>query len=119
MDKAGSYTDTTGGQGGGYNQEDKYEKEKKVSREKSPLNTYYSTQDMHFLGLITMSQKREFSLSELHERDGHHEEAPPSKPGQNVRNLRRQAALLHYSGRCIRFLLKITVIAVLKIVIIL
>ena len=34
MDKAGSYTDTTGGQGGGYNQEDKYEKEKKVSREK-------------------------------------------------------------------------------------
>jgi len=29
MDKAGSYTDTTGGQGGGYNQEDKYEKEKK------------------------------------------------------------------------------------------
>ena len=45
-----------------------------------------------------MSQKREFSLSELHERDGHHEEAPPSKPGQNVRNLRRQAAFLHYSG---------------------
>ena len=48
-----------------------------------------------------MSQKREFSLSELHERDGHHEEAPPSEPGQNVRNLRRQAALLHYSGRSI------------------
>ena len=31
MDKAGSYSETTGGQGGGgYNQEDKYEKEKRV-----------------------------------------------------------------------------------------
>ena len=33
MDKAGSYSETTGGQGGGYNQEDKYEKEKRVSKE--------------------------------------------------------------------------------------
>ena len=54
-----------------------------------------------------MSQKRELSLSELYERDGHHEEAPPPKPCKNVRHLRRQAALLHYSGTLIiRFLLK-------------
>ena len=31
IDKAGSYSETTGGQGGAYNQEDKYEKEKRVS----------------------------------------------------------------------------------------
>ena len=32
IDKAGSYSETTGGQGGGYKyQEDKYEKEKRVS----------------------------------------------------------------------------------------
>ena len=36
MDKAGSYTETTGGQGGGYNQEDKYEREKKVSNGEKP-----------------------------------------------------------------------------------
>ena len=49
MDKAGSYSETTGGQGGGgYNQEDKYEKEKKVSREKKkgPDIYHYSIQDL-------------------------------------------------------------------------
>ena len=34
MDKAGSYSETTGGQRGAYNQEDKYEKEKRVSKGK-------------------------------------------------------------------------------------
>ena len=63
MDKAGSYTDTTGGQGGGYNQEDKYEKEKKVSREKSPLNTYYSTQDLLFFrSHYNVTKKRIFTF---------------------------------------------------------
>ena len=44
MDKAGSYSETTGGQGGGYNQEDKYEKEKRVSS-----IYHYSTQDLLIL----------------------------------------------------------------------
>ena len=32
MDKAGSYSETGGQRGGGYNQEDKYEKEKNVRK---------------------------------------------------------------------------------------
>ena len=43
MDKAGSYSETTGGQRGAYNQEDKYEKEKRVSKGKI---YHYSIQDL-------------------------------------------------------------------------
>ena len=42
--------------------------------------------------------ERKLSLSELHERDGNNEKAPPPEPCQNVRHLCGQAAILHYSG---------------------
>ena len=97
MDKAGSYSETTGGQGGGgYNQEDKYEKEKRVRAKNTAPR--YKIQRCAYFEVSPYCHKRELSLSELHERDGYNEEASPSESGEDVRHLCRQASLLHYSG---------------------
>ena len=67
MDKAGSYSETTGGQGGGYNQEDKYEKEKRVSKEEEEEKyIHHSIKDLLILrSHYNVSKKRTFSFRTL------------------------------------------------------